>query len=140
MNSVRSSDQQFSQMLYLEVKHGLTKSGKRMLGLLLKHGKQGLTRAQLARLMDKPRLCRYDIEILKQLEDKGYILAERTRLYEDGQYDEYGAPMPPTWNYVYTVNPRLRPYFNEIAKLSRQRKQGEQGKTRLLQRLVDLIS
>lgn len=140
MHSVRSSDQKFSQMLYLEVKHGLTKSGKRMLGLLLKHGKHGLTRAQLARLMDKPRLCRYDIELLKQLEDKGYIVAERRNLFDDDERSEYGGMLPPTWNYVYEVNPRLRPYFNEISKLARQRKKGEKDKTPLLQRLVDLIS
>jgi hypothetical protein len=34
----------------------------------------------------------------------------------------------------------LRPYFNEISKLARQRKKGEKDKTPLLQRLVDLIS
>ncbi len=119
------------QRLYDEIRHGLTPSGRKLLQVILSNGHEMLTRNRIAHLTGKARLTRYDIELLKLLEDRGYIVADRQRVFDEREN------MPPTWNYIYRVNPRFRPYFDEISR--RARRQAEPDSKPLFQRLRDLI-
>lgn len=130
------------QSLYMEIMNGLTPSGRKLLAVLLR-GKEdrGLTRQEIARMLGKPKLNRYDIQLLKQLENKRYIVVRRKQLYDGiGTSTDAHIITPPTWNYVYWVNGNFRPYFDEITRRMTKGKTAQPDKVPLFQRLRDLIS
>ena len=128
------------QLLYNDIQNDLTPAARRMLSLLLVHEHGGgLTRKQIAQLKNKPYLNRYDISLLDHLESKFYIMSDVSYSHEEAEYlgSAGGRRTPPTWNYVYYVNDKLRPYFKEISK--RAKRQQSEG-TPLLIRLRDLLA
>lgn len=115
----------------------LTPAEKQLLRQLMQHEGQTLTRRQIASILGKKYLVRYDIMKLQVLVDSGLVSIRKTTLaYEYGKPKDYrGSNIRMAGRYyTYTLDASTADYIREIA--ARMKRSSQQQQPGLLRRIM----
>jgi hypothetical protein len=114
------NETQYLKHLYTSLRQ-LTPAARRILIIFLDHDGQWLTRRQLAGILGKNRLMRYDIAMLDRLQRAGFIDAHKQRLM-----DSLGEQPRRVYRgrdirlvveyYSYRLQPGLSQYLNQLRR------------------------